>query len=179
MLTAGYEFFNKHIPLSKSCIIFIMGVSGSGKTTIGKLLSKKTGIPFFDGDDFHSLANKDKMQAGLALTDDDRGDWLLKLQQLAKSQSAVEGAIIACSALKEMYRTILSKDISKPIWVLLEGTYEMLNQRMRSRTGHYMPVELLKSQLDTLEKPNNALTISIIKKPEEIVESIMFLISQK
>src|SRR5204863_7094941 len=95
-------------------IIFIMGVSGSGKTTIGKLLSGKTTLPFFDGDDLHSDANKEKMKAGIPLTDDDRAEWLLKINQLAKEQMRKQGAIIACSALKEKYREILMDEITVP-----------------------------------------------------------------
>ncbi|MEI9912960.1 MAG: gluconokinase [Bacteroidota bacterium] len=88
-------------------IIYIMGVSGSGKTTIGQRLSSETGIPFFDADDFHSNANKEKMRAGQPLSDDDRSDWLITIHQLAKKEAAGNGAIIACSALKEKYRLFI------------------------------------------------------------------------
>src|SRR6266700_2782944 len=101
-------------------IIYIMGVSGSGKTTIGKKLSERTNIPFFDADDFHSLANKKKMKAGDPLTDDDRAVWLTRINALAKEQMKKKGAIIACSALKEKYRIVLSGGIIIPVfWIFL------------------------------------------------------------
>ncbi len=153
-------------------IIYIMGVSGAGKTTIGKLLSAQTGIPFFDADDFHSTTNKEKMKTGIPLTDDDRKDWLLQLNHLANNQSNVQGAIIACSALKEKYRIVLSKDI-KPYWIFLHGTYEQLHYRIIKRRDHYMPINLLTSQLETLEIPTDALTINIMQQQEEIVNSII------
>src|SRR2546423_5812956 len=115
-----------------SIIIYIMGVSGSGKTTIGKLLSEKTALPFFDGDDFHSAAHKEKMKAGIPLTDDDRAEWLTILNHLAKEQMKRRGAIIACSALKEKYRKVLSGEITVPVyWIFLTGSYELLLERMR------------------------------------------------
>ena len=160
-----------------SHIIYIMGVSGAGKTTIGQLLSSKIGIPFFDADDFHSPSNKEKMKAGIPLTDDDRMDWLLQLHQLALKQSKTQGAIIACSALKEKYRTILANDIN-PFWVFLQGTYQQLYDRMKNRQGHYMSVELLQSQLDTLEIPVDAFTLSIMLTPDEIVNKILIHINQ-
>src|SRR5690349_10129139 len=96
----------------KALIIYIMGVSGSGKTTVGKKLSAKTGRPFFDGDDLHSTSNREKMQAGHPLTDEDRKAWLHRINGLAKDELKMEGAIIACSALKEKYREVLSMGIS-------------------------------------------------------------------
>ena len=113
-----------------------MGVSGSGKTTIGKLLSQKTGIPFFDGDDFHSAANKEKMKAGNPLTDADRLGWLQVLNRQAKEESVKGGAIIACSALKEKYRKLLSENLENPAWVFLNGSFELISLRMKNRTGH-------------------------------------------
>jgi carbohydrate kinase (thermoresistant glucokinase family) len=154
-------------------IIYIIGVSGSGKTTIGKLLSSQTGIPFFDADDYHSIANKEKMKAGIPLTDEDRSGWLEDVNKLAQEQSKLKGAVIACSALKEKYRTLLSaKLIDHPVWVFLQGNYDLIHQRMEKRTDHYMPVNLLSSQLETLEIPANALTIDIKQKPEIIVTEI-------
>lgn len=150
-------------------IIFIMGVSGSGKTTIGNLLSKKIAMPFFDADDFHSVINKEKMQAGKALSDDDRGNWLQKINQLAADQAQGSGAIIACSALKEKYRTVLCRGISKPLWIFLEGSYDTIYQRMKKREGHYMPASLLQTQFDSLEIPADSFSANIQQKPEEIV----------
>ncbi|HEY2722320.1 MAG TPA: gluconokinase [Chitinophagaceae bacterium] len=157
-----------------SKIIYIMGVSGSGKTTIGKKLSQSTGIPFFDGDDFHSEANKEKMRAGHPLTDEDRAGWLTRINELAKEQMKKNGAIIACSALKEKYRTILSAGITVPLyWVFLQGSYAAIEKRMEERRGHYMKSKMLASQFETLEIPANAITIDISKSPDEIVDLIV------
>lgn len=155
-------------------IIYIMGVSGSGKTTIGQQLTSETGIPFFDADDFHSRANKDKMKAGLPLNDKDREGWLHTINQLAVGEAQKNGAIIACSALKEKYRTLLSYGIKVPVhWIFLQGDYQIINERMKTRKNHFMPECLLQSQFETLENPENAITIGINKNPEEIVKKII------
>lgn len=157
----------------KATVIYIMGVSGSGKTTIGKKLSAAVGIPFFDGDDYHPDSNKEKMKAGHPLDDDDRKEWLISLHGLAKRESKRSGAIIACSALKERYRALLAKDITVPVfWVFLQGDYELISQRMKSRKDHYMPESLLQSQFETLEAPANAIMVDVNKEPEEIVNTI-------
>lgn len=155
-------------------IIFIMGVSGSGKTTVGELLAAKTGIPFFDADDFHSAANKEKMKAGHPLTDDDRKDWLQKINILAVEQMALQGAVIACSALKTEYRITLSNGIKKPFWVFLNGSYEIIYQRISNRKGHYMPASLLQSQFESLEIPSDAFAVNTDNNaPDEIVQLIL------
>lgn len=160
-------------------IIYIMGVSGSGKTTIGKLLSQKTGISFFDADDFHPQANIEKMKAGQALNDEDRVVWLEQLHDLAKLQAKGNGAIIACSALKEKYRIVLGDGITKPVWIFLEGNYETISERMKNRPSHFMPASLLQSQLESLEIPLNALRISVENSPAAIVEIISKYLTQK
>src|SRR5882724_4089288 len=155
-------------------IIYIMGVSGSGKTTSGKLLSEKISIPFFDADEFHSTANKEKMKTGKPLTDEDRSGWLITLNQLAREQQEKQGAIIACSALKEKYRKILSAGIAAPvIWVFLQGNYELILERMKTRTGHFMPPEMLSSQFETLETPSKAITVDVAGSPEKIVATVI------
>jgi gluconokinase len=155
-------------------IIYIMGVSGSGKTTIGKKLSTKTGIPFFDADNFHSTANKEKMKAGHPLTDDDRSEWLMKINKLAKEHMKKDGAVIACSALKEKYRTVLSHGIIIPVfWVFLQGSYELIEKRMKARTDHFMPAAMLSSQFDALEIPQQCITFDISENPDKIVEEII------
>jgi len=160
-------------------IIYIMGVSGSGKTTIGKLLSAKMALPFFDGDDLHSVANKEKMKAGISLTDDDRAAWLTKINQLAKEQMKKQGAVIACSALKEKYRKVLSGEITVSVhWIFLQGDYELLFERMQSREEHFMPAALLPSQLNDLEIPAPCISIDISNSPDEIVEAIISRIGE-
>jgi carbohydrate kinase (thermoresistant glucokinase family) len=155
-------------------IIYIMGVSGSGKTTIGMELSRRTHVPFFDADDFHPAANKDKMKAGQPLTDEDRQGWLLRLNELAREQAGLKGAIIACSALKEKYRKLLANNISIPVhWVFLQGDYSLISERMTKRKDHYMPASLLRSQFETLEPPADAIVIDIKHEPVEIVEMIL------
>ena len=159
-------------------IIYIMGVAGSGKTTIGKVLSFKTGIPFFDGDDFHPPSNKEKMKAGHSLTDDDRQQWLQRLNTLAVEHSGLKGAVIACSALKEKYRVILSSGVQQNIWIFLQGDYELILERMKKR-DHFMPVQLLHSQFDTLEIPQSAFIIDIKNDPDKIVEMIIAYMSEQ
>ncbi|WP_422860153.1 gluconokinase [Flagellimonas sp. S174] len=156
----------------KPMVFIVMGVSGTGKSTIGKLLSQKLHIPFFDGDDFHPEANIKKMASGNPLNDNDRYDWLIALNQLAKENKS-NGAVIACSALKSSYRKILRKDMEpSPVFVYLEGTFELIKSRLEKRSSHFMPIDLLKSQFKTLEPPMEAIKVSIALAPEEIIESI-------
>ena len=153
-------------------IYIIMGVSGCGKTTIGKLLARELGLPFFDGDDFHPPANVQKMSAGIPLNDEDRASWLHKLNELAKEYQDT-GAVIACSALKETYREVLSAGlIAQPLWVYLEGSYKAIATRLQQRTGHFMPPALLRSQFDILEPPAKGIKVSIEQEPENIVAQI-------
>ncbi|WP_178989328.1 NADP-dependent phosphogluconate dehydrogenase [Winogradskyella schleiferi] len=154
-------------------VIFIIGVSGSGKSTIGQLLADNLNSPFFDGDDFHPENNIKKMANGQPLNDDDRQDWLETLNELAKQQLANNSCVIVCSALKQKYRDILNRDIeSKTKWVHLSGTFNQISKRLQSREGHFMPSELLKSQFDILESPKEAIQIDISLTPENIVKSI-------
>ena len=154
-------------------IIFIMGVSGSGKTTTGKLLAERIHFPFFDADDYHSPANIEKMKAGSPLTDADRQNWLQTMNQLAIQQQTKKGAVIACSALKQSYRDGLQKNIVLSRWFFLEGSQELILERMQKRKGHFMPPALLQSQLDSLEPPASAITIPIDKDPSTIVSTIL------
>ena len=158
-------------------IIFVMGVSASGKTTVGKLLASELKVPFFDADDFHPEANLKKMASGKALNDEDRKGWLSTLNALAKKEAK---AIITCSALKESYRNILKEDLDKAVhFVYLKGSYELIYDRMIEREGHMMPVSLLQSQFDALEEPSAAITVSIELSPQEITEKIMSELSPK
>jgi carbohydrate kinase (thermoresistant glucokinase family) len=164
----------------QNCIIYIMGVSGSGKTTIGKKLAAKMGVPFFDGDDFHSPANKEKMKRSIPLTDEDRQGWLTAMNNTAKDQARKTGAVFACSALKEKYRTILSSGITIPLyWVFLQGSFELIKKRMEERKDHFMPAGLLSSQFDALQIPDNCITIDISNSPDVIVEMILSQIEAK
>lgn len=161
-------------------IIYIMGVAGSGKTTIGRLLHQKTGIPFFDADDFHPPANIKKMQAGHALNDEDRAVWLEQINSLALQQTQLDGAIIACSALKEKYRVVLFSGLTKPVLIFLQGNYDTIAMRMQNRPQHFMPASLLQSQFDNLEIPLHALQIDIGREPAVIVDIIYsYLVSEK
>lgn len=153
-------------------LFIIMGVSGTGKTTIGQLLSKKLDIPFYDGDDFHPEDNIAKMASGQPLDDEDRYDWLIALNKLLQ-EKVQTGAIVACSALKRSYRAILRQGIDEDLrFIYLQGTFEEVKSRLKQRKGHFMPLELLKSQFDTLEEPKDAISISIVSAPEEIVSEI-------
>ena len=159
--------------MQQKTAIIIMGVAGAGKTTVGKLLSQQTSIPFFDADNFHNKENKAKMQAGIALTDEDRSEWLLQLNSLLLQQLQNNSCILACSALKETYRNTLSKDCGHNIiFIHLTGSYEKILERIRSREHHFVTESLLHSQFHTLENPVNAFTLSIEKTPEEMVAEI-------
>ncbi len=154
-------------------VFFVMGVSGCGKSTIGALLADALSVPFFDGDDFHPAANVSKMAAGEPLTDVDRKDWLIALNQLALKH-ANNGAVIVCSALKSAYRDILSDRLKEQVtWVVLSGTFEEIQQRLNARKGHFMPASLLRSQFDTLEPPSQAITVSISPSPDIILKQII------
>jgi carbohydrate kinase (thermoresistant glucokinase family) len=160
-------------------VIYIMGVAGSGKTTIGQLLSAKMNMPFFDADNFHSSANTKKMQAGMPLTDMDRQPWIERLNELGIEQSNLNGAIIGCSALKEKYREQLKAGITKCSWIFLQGDYDIIYDRMKKRSHHFMPAQLLQSQLESLEIPTSAFTIDIKNEPAEIVNSILQYLKDK
>jgi 6-phosphogluconate dehydrogenase len=151
-----------------------MGVSGCGKSTIGQLLSQQLKIPFFDGDDFHPKSNVDKMSKGVPLNDDDRYGWLVTLNQLAKKELQNNSCVIVCSALKQSYRDILSTDIQNQVkWIHLVGSFNQILERINKRAHHFMPPQLLQSQFNTLEAPNNALEVNIGLKPDDIVEKII------
>lgn len=152
-----------------------MGVSGSGKTTVGKLLANRLGIPFFDADDYHPAANIQKMQAGIPLQDEDRYGWLQTINGIAlDSVTQGMGAVIACSALKQSYRHLLENGISNQVkWIFLSGDTALIEKRIQARSGHFMPVSLLQSQLDMLEIPQQAIRADIAGDAETIVNTIM------
>jgi gluconokinase len=156
-------------------IIVIFGVSGAGKTTVGKLLARELGWRFIEADDFHPAANIEKMRNGHPLTDEDRWPWLERLrQQIQRSLAAGENVVLTCSALKRAYRDRLR--VSDEVkFVFLRGDYALVEKQLRSRHGHFMNAALLQSQFDVLEEPQsheNVLTIELGRTPQEIVEEI-------
>jgi len=157
-------------------IVVLMGVSGSGKTTIGNAIAERTGATFADADDYHPLANKQKMAAGQALNDADRQPWLEILNGLLREwfEQGTSG-VLACSALKEMYRTTLAAGMPAGTvgFVLLDGSREMIAERLAQRQHEYMNPKLLDSQLATLEPPSDAYRVVNDRSPGEIAEQIL------
>ena len=153
-------------------IYVVMGVSGCGKTTIGRMLAAELGLPFYDADDFHSQQNIDKMRQGIPLSDKDRTLWLQKLSESIQDWENAGGAVLACSALKETYRAAL-KTVKSICWIYLDGSRQTILQRVSARQHHYMPPALLDSQLEALEKPAYGLHVNIALPPDQIIEEIM------
>ena len=156
-------------------IVIIFGVSGAGKTTVGKLLARELGWHFLEADDFHPAANIKKMRSGHPLTDEDRWPWLEALrEQIERFLAVEEDAVLACSALKRKYREHLrvSPDVKL---IFLRGDFTLIEKQLRGRRGHFMNPELLQSQFADLEEPEpdeDALTIELGRTPQEIVEEI-------
>ena len=140
--------------------VIIMGVAGSGKTTIATLLSEALGWPMYDADDFHSPENIRKMASGVALTDADRAPWLEKLRQLiAEHNERGENGVLACSALKEAYRQTLRSTDDEVALVYLKAQPDLVRSRLDNRKGHYMPKGLIESQFIALEEPQNSVVV--------------------
>lgn len=149
-----------------------MGVSGSGKTTVGQQLANDLSMTFIDADDHHPEANIKKMSQAIPLNDADRQPWLSKLNHLAKSHFG-NGCVIACSALKETYRSQLIQSIDTEVtWVYLKGSYHQIFERMKNRKDHFMDTAMLKSQFEALEEPKNAIQIAITEPLSEIIKEI-------
>lgn len=155
-------------------IIIISGVSGVGKTTVGKLLANDLGCEFFDADDFHSSANVAKMSAGKPLDDEDRREWLERLVRLVADLLSVEGsAVLACSALKKAYRDQLCIGTAVKL-VLLQADFSTISERLSERPNHFMNSNLLESQFETLEPVDSEdLVIDATMSPDAIVKNIM------
>ncbi len=154
-------------------IVILMGVAGSGKTTVGHLLAKELGWIFYEGDNFHSRQNINKMKQGFALTDADLDTWLVALANLIKELvKKKQSAVIACSALKRAYRDRLAEHSSNIQFVYLKGSYDLIRNRLEARQRHYFKADLLKSQFEILEEPGQAIVINVAQTPDMIVEQI-------
>ncbi len=154
--------------------IILMGVAGSGKTTVGRILAETLGWEFYDGDDFHPPENVAKMAAGFPLNDADRIPWLEALRDLIASRLG-EGRslVLACSALRERYRQTLLNGNEGGQVVYLKGSYDLIRSRMLGRSGHFMKPEMLQSQFETLEEPISAVTVDVSRSVNEIVKDIL------
>ena len=153
-------------------VIYVIGVSGSGKTLIGQRLAVELGVPFVDADDYHPKSNIEKMGRGIALSDKDRMPWLDELIWITGNQFT-KGCVLACSALKEKYRYKLMNSISQEIiWIYLKGSFEIISKRINKRKNHFMGVNLLHSQFDVLEEPKDAITVDVSNSPDEIIREI-------
>ena len=154
-------------------VFIVYGVSGSGKTTIGSALAKKMEVPFYDADDFHPESNIQKMAKGFPLNDDDRAPWLQDLANNISKWSSDQGGVLACSALKVSYRNTLASVVPKAVkWIFLEGSYELIFERMQSRKDHFFTSEMLQSQFDTLEVWKEGVSVDIDQEIQKIVEEI-------
>lgn len=155
-------------------LILVMGVSGTGKTTIGSILAEKLRWDFIDADYFHSEASISKMRSGLPLDDADRSPWLEAIaKEIRRRQFAGANLVLACSALKQKYRDILCSPEKETLVLHLRGSGDLIRSRISLRKGHFMPLELLDSQFDQLEPPQSALEIDISLSPSEIVEKVL------
>jgi gluconokinase len=151
-------------------ILLVMGVSGSGKNTVGEPLAERLGWKFIDGDDYHPPENVKKMAAGIALQDEDRWPWLDRLNGILRQE---KNAVVACSALKEAYRRRLLAGIEDHAIVHLRGNFDLIRCRVEARKHRYMPASLLKSQFDTLEPPQRALDVDVSRDVETNVNVIV------
>ncbi|HEX5760886.1 MAG TPA: gluconokinase [Thermoanaerobaculia bacterium] len=157
-------------------VVVLTGVAGAGKTTVGRLLATELGWRFVEGDELHAPASVAKMARGEPLTDEDRRPWLAALRAaIADLLARGEDAVVTCSALKAAYRDELRVDPARVRFVLLAGDYALIDRRLASREGHFMPRSLLASQFAALEAPGkneDVLTVHVTGSPEEVVETI-------
>ena len=154
--------------------VIIMGVAGCGKTTLGHALSERLHATFLDADDFHPAVNVEKMRVGSPLNDEDRWPWLASLnRELRERAQRGERVVLACSALKLRYREAIGAQLAHIDWIFLDGSFAVIAERMRARAHHYMPESLLSSQFEALERPENAIHISIELSPAEQLEAAL------
>jgi gluconokinase len=154
-------------------LILIMGVAGSGKSTVGRLLADELGWDYHEADDFHSAANKEKMARGVPLNDIDRAPWLASIRaSMDASVARGRSAVFTCSALKERYRQTLLRGLERATLVHLAGSRDLLLSRLQERSGHYMKPAMLDSQLADLELPVNAISLDISQPPAQLVADI-------
>jgi len=155
-------------------VIILIGVAGSGKTTVGKLLAKTLGWSFYDADNFHSEDSIQKIKQGIPLTDDDRLPWLESIREFIDERD--EQMVFACSALKKSYRDLLRNSSAKIEFIYLKGTKDVILQRLEDRKGHFAGADILESQFEDLEEPRNVLTEQVTQNPEAIVSDITKLL---
>jgi gluconokinase len=151
-------------------IVIVMGVSGSGKTTIGEALAARLGWRYLDADDYHPAANVAKMAAGTPLQDEDRWPWLDKLNSVLRSE---RNAVVGCSALKDSYRQRLAAGLKDFRVAYLHGSFELLSGRAAARKHRFMPASLLKSQFETLEPPRGAIEVDVAQPVDACVQQIL------
>ena len=160
-------------------IYIVMGVEGSGKTTIAKLLATKLKCVFLDADAFHSATNKEKMSRGIPLTDADRRPWLDSMHaELEKRSATEENVVLACSALKEKYREILCAGLSVR-YIYLKASFELIRSRLKERHGHFAGESILANQFEVLEEPKDAIVVDVTPPPEQIVDGILAKIQEE
>lgn len=155
-------------------VIVVMGVAGSGKTTIGRLLSTRLKIDFYDADDFHPESNVKKMTNGISLDDQDRKPWLETLSHKISEWQNDGGAVLACSALKDKYRELLTNNSLESVsWVYLDADITLIKSRIAQRKDHFFNPSIIESQFATLEPPDYGLIVSVDQSPDLIVEKIL------
>ena len=158
-------------------IVVVIGVAGSGKSTIGAMLARAIGCEFLEGDTLHSPANVEQMRSGIPLNDDDRGPWLSAIHaRIADASKRGVNLVVACSALKQNYRDLLGRGVAIE-WVYLKGSRDLVRSRLQQRSSHFMKADMLDGQFEALEEPSNAIVIDVAALPELIVERILWRLS--